>query len=199
MVLSGRAVGRQERSDLQRREAGVGHARKDLVSGVGRFRHRQVGRGARNVRAAGHELELGTAAAVGHADGTRELNAAANGGKSADESRFALRYAQVTERDVVLDCERPLGLRCFERHLSVVSCSMTYLNNFVDTNIGIYKRSRWTSLVRREATLTEVSLNLGKCHDGTVLKGSELGRTSDGSDYSPAPPPLKTILRLYLS
>ena len=57
-------VGREEVDDFVRSEAGVAHAREDLVVRVGRLRDEEIGRRLGGVRAASEEREAGATSTV---------------------------------------------------------------------------------------------------------------------------------------
>ena len=75
MVLSGDGVRDEKVDNLSGGEAGIAHAGEDDVVRVRRLGDEQVGRGQREVRAAGKELKARATGAVRDADSASELNA----------------------------------------------------------------------------------------------------------------------------
>ena len=75
LVLGRNRVRREEVDDLDRGEAGVAHAREDLVVGVRRLGNEQIRRRLGDVRAPDEELQARSTSAVRDTDGTSELDA----------------------------------------------------------------------------------------------------------------------------
>lgn len=79
LILRSDGVRREQVDELVGGEAGIGHAREDLVDRVLGQRDEVRGRHLRVVRASGQELEARAARAVAHGDGASELDAIGGG------------------------------------------------------------------------------------------------------------------------
>lgn len=98
LVLRSDGVRRKQVDELVGREAGIGHARENLVDRVLGQRDKVRGRHLRVVRASGQELEARAARAVAHGNGASELDAIGGGNEYDADGRRQGRLLRTSHR-----------------------------------------------------------------------------------------------------